>query len=185
MQSSVSNEDRLNTIDKCLVTVTAQVGVNINLVSSIPWRSTILQFVPGLGPIKYKSLLYDIRQMGNRLQSRQDLSKILSPNIFKNAAGFIRINDADLPALSHTDFDRLDDSRVHPDHYAIAKRFAGLAVKYIDDEETVIQEAAENSKSVQAVDLYQFISNTITVHEECDDILSILIDIQVFKFFKA
>lgn len=60
-----------------LVTAVAQVGVDINLAANVVWRREALQFVPGLGPRKARSLLEAVQRNNNKVESRNEMYREL------------------------------------------------------------------------------------------------------------
>eukprot|EP00803_Ostreobium_quekettii_P005930 evm.model.scf_2055.3 EVM.evm.TU.scf_2055.3 scf_2055:9429-23821(-) len=181
MQKSLSREERLWGIDQVIMTAVNQLGVNLNLIANIGWQSSTLQFVSGLGPRKAQAILNAIQQNGNKVGSRWELINelgVLDKRVAKNCTGFLRINSAGLPSLASLDCDPLDDSRIHPEHYNLAKRIAVSAVGDSIDEEMAVGRAVNNPELVEQLDLQEY--NKYLVEEECkDDSLSLLIDIQM------
>jgi transcription elongation factor SPT6 len=111
-------------------------GVDICHAASSPVFSGTLQFVSGLGPRKAQAMIAKInRKFGGKLQSRQDLieGEICSANIFMNCASFIRIKERHFLNKRHLyGIDPLDDSRIHPEDYDIARKMAADALD-VDD----------------------------------------------------
>ena len=60
-----------------LISAVAQVGVDLNAMAANTWRQAPLQFVPGLGPRKARSLLAAVAANDNHVKTRVDL---LRPN---------------------------------------------------------------------------------------------------------
>lgn len=94
----------------------------------------------------------DKARQGGTLSTRQGLvlHGLTTKNIFVNVAGFLRIRqddlDADLgrDAENSEDPDPLDDTRIHPEDYDVARKMAADAMDY--DEEDL--EGAPPSKAV-------------------------------------
>lgn len=61
-----------------LISAVAQVGVDLNAMAANTWRQAPLQFVPGLGPRKARSLLAAVAANDNHVKTRVDL---LRPNV--------------------------------------------------------------------------------------------------------
>ncbi|MDR1896970.1 MAG: RNA-binding transcriptional accessory protein [Prevotellaceae bacterium] len=101
-------KDALNqTVENCV----NQVGVNLNTASK-----HLLTYVSGLGPATAQNIV-DYRSENGAFKSRKDLLKVprLGEKTFEQAAGFLRIPDAENP---------LDNSAVHPESYHIIEAMA-------------------------------------------------------------
>ena len=87
------------------------VGVEVNTASV-----QLLTAVSGLGPTLAKNVVAHRDEHGP-FCSRKELQRVprLGPKAFEQAAGFLRIRDADHP---------LDSSAVHPERYALVERMA-------------------------------------------------------------
>ena len=70
----------------------------------------------GLGPTLSKNII-EYRNQNGPFKSRQELRKVtrLGPKAFEQAAGFLRIYNAENP---------LDSSAIHPENYALVNRMA-------------------------------------------------------------
>ena len=84
------------------------VGVNLNTASP-----HLLTYVSGLGP-KLAQNIVTYRQEQGKIASKRQLKKVagLGPKAFEQAAGFLRIPDAEQP---------LDRTAVHPERYALVE----------------------------------------------------------------
>lgn len=99
------NQKLLNEMLDFIVTkVVNTVGVNVNGASK-----TILGYVSGLNKT-YIEKIYKLISSGQKIQNRQMLSKILSPKVYEQAIGFLRIQDGD---------NLLDQTDIHPESYEI------------------------------------------------------------------
>ena len=87
------------------------VGVNLNTSSA-----SLLSYVAGIGPGLAKKIV-NHRSESGAFRSRQELLKVsgLGPKAFEQAAGFLRIENAEHP---------LDHSAVHPERYALVEKMA-------------------------------------------------------------
>jgi uncharacterized protein len=87
------------------------VGVNLNTSSK-----HLLEYISGLGP-KLAENIVNYREEHGPFKSRQDLLKVpkLGPKAFEQAAGFLRISEAENP---------LDNSGVHPESYPVVEKMA-------------------------------------------------------------
>lgn len=89
-------------------------------------------------------MLTRTRSQGGTLSSRTNLitSQVMTKNIFMNAAAYLRIPqdelNADLKRNTDDDQDKpdiLDDTRIHPEDYEVARKMAADAMEY-DEEDT-------------------------------------------------
>jgi protein Tex len=104
--------DRLKcSLAEVVVSCVSGVGVEVNTASK-----QLLAYVSGLGPALGKSIV-EYRNQNGPFRSREELKKVprLGPKAFEQAAGFLRIRDAENP---------LDATAIHPEHYAIIARMA-------------------------------------------------------------
>lgn len=98
-------------LDAVVESCVNSVGVNLNTASK-----HLLQYVSGLGPALAKNIVAYRAQNGD-FKSRQQLLKVprLGGKAFEQAAGFLRIENADNP---------LDNSAVHPESYPVVEKMA-------------------------------------------------------------
>lgn len=100
-----------NALDTVVERCVNSVGVNLNTASK-----HLLQYVSGLGASLAKNIV-EYRAQNGDFKSRQQLMKVprLGGKAFEQAAGFLRIENADNP---------LDNSAVHPESYAVVEKMA-------------------------------------------------------------
>ena len=108
-----------------MVSCVNQVGVELNTASK-----QLLSYVSGLGP-SIAGNIVEHRNKNGAFRSRQELMKVkrFGDKAFEQAAGFLRIRDAENP---------LDRSAVHPESYDIVQRMAdslGCTVKDLMEQE--------------------------------------------------
>ena len=104
----LGKDERVAIVERQLIDVVNQVGVDINLAGAHPWKSALLRYVGGLGPRKATTVINAVRAVeGGVLDSREQLRGVLDDVVFRNAAGFLQITDADM----------LDSTRCHPERY--------------------------------------------------------------------
>ena len=98
-----------NVVEQCV----SKVGVNVN--TSSPY---LLRYVAGIGPA-LSSAIVDWRNANGPFGSRSELLKVprLGPKVFKQCAGFIRVEGPN----------PLDNSAIHPETYPIVDRMASVA----------------------------------------------------------
>ncbi len=100
-----------NALDDVVISCVNQVGVEVNTASK-----QLMTYVSGIGPVLAKHII-DYRNDHGPFRSRQGLLSVsgLGPKAFEQAAGFLRIRDAENP---------LDASAVHPESYFIVEQMA-------------------------------------------------------------
>lgn len=123
--------------------------MDINAAAQFPHRSHTLKFVSGLGPRKAQAFIAKIVRTGGKLESRADLvqNEICARTVFINCASFIRIRQVHFRS-SYRDslIDVLDDTRVHPEDYELARKMAADA---LDLDDAVLEEDDSPSQHVQ------------------------------------
>ncbi|KAJ2991544.1 Transcription elongation factor spt6 [Globomyces sp. JEL0801] len=135
LQALVAEESLLKAIERSFINIVNECGVDINTVSAFPHLAGTLQFVSGLGPRKAQAMIAKINRQGSRLESRAALVQlyICGSTIFVNCASFIRIRDFHFAAgYRESQYDILDDSRVHPEDYDLARKMAADALDVPD-----------------------------------------------------
>ncbi len=98
-------------LDSVVISCVNNVGVNLNTAS---WH--LLSYVSGIGPALAKNIV-EYRDENGAFCSRSQLKKVkrLGEKVFEQAAGFLRIPNAENP---------LDNSAVHPERYALVDAIA-------------------------------------------------------------
>ncbi|MCD6259388.1 MAG: helix-hairpin-helix domain-containing protein [Helicobacteraceae bacterium] len=101
------------------VDVVNKVGVDINSASA-----ALLSYVAGLSPKIANNILDHKKKQGN-FSSKEELLKVkgLGAKTFEQAAGFIRIKEPR---------DMLDNTGIHPESYAIARKLQGKDLDTLD-----------------------------------------------------
>jgi len=110
-QHDVNQTKLQKSLDDVVVSCVNAVGVEVNTASK-----HLLTYVSGLGPQLAKNIV-DYRAENGSFRARKDLTKVKSrgEKAFEQAAGFLRIRDAENP---------LDASAVHPESYHIVEKIA-------------------------------------------------------------
>ncbi|SFE13767.1 Tex family protein [Thermophagus xiamenensis] len=128
-------------LDRVVESVVNMVGVNLNTASH-----HLLTYISGLGPSLARNIVA-WRNENGPFKSREELKKVprLGNKAFEQAAGFLRITDAQNP---------LDNTAVHPESYAIVTRMACDLNCSVDD---LIKE----KKLRESIDLKKYISSSI------------------------
>jgi len=140
-------EDKLyKHLETAMVDMVNLVGVDINEAMVDPYTAHLLPYVAGLGPRKAQLLIKGININGGQVASRDELVgdperrkvQVLGPRVWNNCASFLFIEyDATNP-----DSDPLDNTRIHPEDYELARKVAADALGL--DEEDVKAEMDEN-----------------------------------------
>lgn len=104
-----------NVVEDCV----NNVGVNLNTASP-----SLLTYVSGINTSVSKNII-EYKMENGTFKSRNDLKKVkgLGPKTFQQAAGFLRIPESENP---------LDNTAVHPESYAIAKKLLGKDLNSLD-----------------------------------------------------
>lgn len=124
-ESYLTPDEKYSIVELVMIDVTNQVGLDTNLAASHEWMFAPLQFISGLGPRKAAALQRSLARAG-AIFTRKDLITAhgLCKKVFVNAAGFLRVRRSGLAASSSQLIDLLDDTRIHPESYGLAKEFA-------------------------------------------------------------
>ncbi|KAJ6496747.1 transcription elongation factor SPT6 [Mycena vitilis] len=183
-QTLVPKEKLRLACERAIIDVVNKVGVDINRAVGDQYYQTLLPFVCGLGPRKAQNLVKMIERQGENIGNREQFIKagLLTKTLFINAAGFLRISQQEdlKPAKLRADDDHapdpLDDTRIHPEDYELARKMAMDALEY--DEEDVqdkhpswvvglIMEDSENDKKLSELNLDEF---AVSLYEANDDL---------------
>lgn len=110
-QHEVNQNLLKDALDDVVISCVNSVGVDLNTAS--PY---LLSYVSGLGPALAENIVA-FRTENGGIRSREDLKKVkrLGDKAFEQAAGFLRVRDADNP---------LDNSAVHPESYKLVQSMA-------------------------------------------------------------
>ena len=110
-QHDVNQSELKKSLDQTVENCVNQVGVNLNTASK-----HLLTYVSGLGPSLAQNIV-NYRTKNGAFKSRKELLKVprLGEKAFEQAAGFLRIPDAENP---------LDNSAVHPESYPVVETMA-------------------------------------------------------------
>jgi len=110
-QHDVDQKELKKSLDDAVMSCVNAVGVEVNTASG-----ELLKYVSGLSPRMADSIV-KYRSEKGAFRNREDLKKVtgMGPKTFEQAAGFLRIRNAENP---------LDSSAVHPESYSIVKKMA-------------------------------------------------------------
>ncbi len=135
-------------LDHVVLSAVNKVGVNLNTASQY-----LLAYVSGLGP-KLAENIVNYRRVNGKFNSREELKNVerLGANAYQQCAGFLRIRDGKNP---------LDNSAVHPEHYAwVKKQVSATGLKLdevigVKDKVILLKESIAN-KYKEEVGMYTF-----------------------------
>lgn len=118
-----------------------KVGVELNMASK-----QLLTYISGVGPV-LAGRIVEYREKNGMFRSREQLKLVprLGEKVFEQAAGFLRIRDAENP---------LDASAVHPESYPIVNRMAKKAACAVGD----LMKSEELRKKI---DLAEFVTDKV------------------------
>jgi len=181
MQSILNSEEVYEAIEYVMGMVTNQVGIDINLAASNDWLFAPLQFIAGLGPRKAGTIQRAIQSVG-RLRTRKELYaglRLMGMKVFINSAGFIRVCGSGQAASGTPTWDPLDNTRIHPESYLVAKNMAKAALKEearrnekdVDDDylENSVEHVIENPNVLSTVDIKEY-AQGVQVHGQTQKI---------------
>lgn len=129
----VPREMRLKYLTRAAINVVNLVGVDVSEAVTGSHGSWLvrapLAYVCGLGPVRARQLLRDIsrRLPEGRLLRRTQLSKLVPARVYANCASFLRICPQRKRPLGEGD--PLDETRIHPEHYGLARKMAADAME--------------------------------------------------------
>jgi uncharacterized protein len=131
-----------------------RVGVELNTASP-----SLLSYVAGLGPSLAANIVQHRDDQGG-FRARNQLLDVtrLGPKAFEQAAGFLRIRNADHP---------LDRTAVHPERYDLVERIAA-------DLDMPLSALVENEAAVKSIDLDRYTSDDVgrpTLQDIADELL--------------
>ncbi|RWW27585.1 hypothetical protein BHE74_00012559 [Ensete ventricosum] len=125
LEHFLTPDEKYEVVEQVMVDATNQVGVDINLAASHEWLFAPLQFISGLGPRKASALQKAFVRAGSIFNRKEiPMGKILRKKVFINAVGFLRVCRSGAASASSHIMDLLDDTRIHPESYDLAKNLA-------------------------------------------------------------
>jgi transcription elongation factor SPT6 len=143
-QQLVTQELLLKQLETALVDMVNLVGVDINEAVSDQSTANLLPYVCGLGPRKAAHLLKIVNMTGGEVNNRYALLGVgvqypaMGVKVWNNSASFLYVDYEN----ADPDADPLDNTRVHPEDYDIARKMAADALEL--DEEDLKAETDEN-----------------------------------------
>ena len=146
LQHLLPQDKLLRYLETAIVDMVNLCGVDINEAIRDVYTANLLPYVAGLGPRKATSVVKAISVNGGVVNSRDELVgdpdnnklPVVGPRVWNNCASFFLIEyDA-----TNTASEPLDNTRVHPEDYELARKMAADALEL--DEEDVKAETDEN-----------------------------------------
>lgn len=140
-------EDKLmKALDSAMVDMVNLVGIDINDAVNDASTASLLPYVSGLGPRKAAHMLKIINSWGGEVNTRDQLvgdldrgfKPAVGPKCWLNCASFLWVHYES----TENDTDYLDNTRIHPEDYDIARKIAADALEF--DEEDIKTEVDQN-----------------------------------------
>lgn len=140
-QHDVDQNHLQASLDDTVISCVNAIGVELNTASK-----QILSYISGLGPQLAQNIV-EYRNKNGAFKRRNDLKKIprLGEKAFEQAAGFLRIRNAENP---------LDSSAVHPERYALVEQMAKDLGCKLDD-------LMKDDRLRKQIKLQNYVSNAV------------------------
>lgn len=140
-QHDVDQTQLQSSLDDTVISCVNSVGVELNTASK-----QVLAYVSGLGPQLAQNIV-EYRNQHGAFKRRADLKKIprLGEKAFEQAAGFLRIRNAEQP---------LDSSAVHPERYQLVEQMA-------KDLNCKVEDLMKDEQLRKKIKLQNYISETV------------------------
>lgn len=140
-QHDVDQNQLQSSLDDTVVSCVNSIGVELNTASK-----QILAYISGLGPQLAQNIV-EYRNKNGAFKRRNDLKKIprLGEKAFEQAAGFLRIRNAEHP---------LDSSAVHPERYSLVEKMA-------KDLNCKLEDLMKDDQLRKRIKLQDYISETV------------------------
>jgi uncharacterized protein len=128
-------------LDDTVMSCVNAVGVEVNTASK-----ELLSYVSGLSSSLAKGIV-EYRKQNGAFKSRKQLREVprLGEKAFEQAAGFLRIHNAENP---------LDSSAVHPESYSVVEKIA-------KDLQSTVKDLVENADLRTKIDLKKYVTDKI------------------------
>lgn len=140
-QHDVDQNKLQASLDDTVISCVNAVGVELNTASK-----QILAYVSGLGPQLAQNIV-EFRNQNGAFKRRDQLKKVprLGDKAFEQAAGFLRIGNAENP---------LDSSAVHPERYALVEQIA-------KDMNCSVNDLIRDQKLRKSIPLQKYVTDTV------------------------
>jgi transcription elongation factor SPT6 len=151
-----STQQLLRSMECKLVDAVCEVGVDLNTAVAHPHRAAMLAFVGGLGLRKADVLRMAIRRSAAGIvMSRSDLltRKMLDKVVWTNAVGFLKITNPNAADEDEDEnaFERLDNTRIHPECYITYNIALKICVDALDMELSTVRTTADRNAAVHQI----------------------------------
>ncbi|KAJ1309768.1 hypothetical protein OPQ81_006534 [Rhizoctonia solani] len=166
-QHLIPKDKLLVALERAIVNIVNNVGVDINRAVNDPYHRALLPYVAGLGPRKAEALIKKLGQNGGTVVNRSNFIKqnLVPTQIFINCCGFLYIpQDPDSKEITrvrdhYEDVpDPLDETRIHYEDYDLARKMALDALE-MDDEDVhgkhpsvIVYELMQKEDNVQKLE---------------------------------
>lgn len=134
LQNMIRKSQLKNWIEQSFIRAVNEIGVDLNRIITHKHLQGPLQFISGLGPRKADQLLKHLIARGE-LHSREELKEVFGINVFNNCAGFLRIVSTKNIEDEEISFIPLDNTRIHPTDYNLARKICIDALDFEGDDE--------------------------------------------------
>jgi uncharacterized protein len=140
-QHDVDQNQLQSSLDDTVISCVNSIGVELNTASK-----QILSYISGLGPQLAQNIV-EYRNKNGAFKRRNDLKKIprLGDKAFEQAAGFLRIRNAEHP---------LDSSAVHPERYSLVEQMA-------KDLNCTLEDLMRDDQLRKRIKLQNYVSETV------------------------
>lgn len=140
-QHDVDQNQLQTSLDDTVISCVNAIGVELNTASK-----QILSYISGLGPQLAQNIV-EYRNKNGAFKRRNDLKKIprLGEKAFEQAAGFLRIRNAEHP---------LDSSAVHPERYSLVEQMAR-------DLDCKLEDLMKEDRLRKQIKLQNYVSDTV------------------------
>lgn len=166
LEHFLTPDEKYGMIEQVMVDATNQIGIDINMACSHEWLFAPLQFISGLGPRKASSLQRALVRAGSIFSRKEITMGVLKKKVFINCAGFLRVRRSGAASTSSQIIDLLDDTRIHPESYDLAKTMAKDVYSHEqggepddmdeDAQEMAIEHVRDNPTTLQTLIIDQY-----------------------------
>jgi transcription elongation factor SPT6 len=125
MQRFVNQAKLADALEEINVKVVNSIGIDINLLVEHDHMHIMLSFVSGLGPRKAKKFITSMKQLSDRIAIRSDVfsNNLIMGDCYLSLIGFLKIR-VSFDDIKNGKFNVLDQTRIHPESYALALKIA-------------------------------------------------------------
>ncbi|CAG8576526.1 11772_t:CDS:10 [Ambispora gerdemannii] len=154
-------KEKLNrALERAFINVVNMNGVDILEAVNDSYKAQTLQYVCGLGPRKAQDILNQMRERyykeDTEIRTRHELSHLMTENVYRNCASFIR--------LGEESSNPLDRTRIHPSDYDLSVKMAADALdmeheQFIEgdkDKSAIIEDVIKHPKKLNILNLEMF-----------------------------